>query len=208
MIAKNGGTRWPLLSSSTRDCVVDEELGDSTSYINFRRSRTKRRSSSSRVSKRNGGSGYYSRRMIVLHSRAPENPTSLPQTAALRAPAGVALGRVRDPLAHEITCVPAFGLSVEAFYKPPQKLHTVGIAMAYYEYQFLGGEAVVFYERTIMRLAALGEGFPRICNTIALERGAERAAAGQGRSIIDRLPRRGAPNRGTIKLLMGLIEIS
>ena len=69
----------------------------------------------------------------------------------------MALGGVGPPLAHKITRVPAFGLSVEAFSIPPQKLHTVGIAMACHVYQFLEGEAVVFYERTMVRLAALGE---------------------------------------------------
>lgn len=120
----------------------------------------------------------------------------------------MALERVRPPLAHKITRIPAFGLSVDAFYTSPQKLHTVAIAMARCAYQILGGKAVVFYGCTIMRLAAIGEGFSRICKKIALERAAERAAAGQGRSIIDWLPRRSAPNRGTRKLLVGLMEIT
>ncbi len=72
----------------------------------------------------------------------------------------------------------------------------------------MGDEAVVFYGRTIMRLAALGEGFSRICTTIVTERGAERAAAGLWRSIVGWLPRRNAPNRGTIKLLVGLKKIT
>ena len=59
-----------------------------------------------------GGPGYYSRRIDCPPFDAPENPTSLPQTATLRAPAGVALGGFRPPLIHTITCVPAFGLSV------------------------------------------------------------------------------------------------
>ena len=67
---------------------------------------------------------------------------------------------------------------------------------------------MVFYGRKIMRLAALGDGFSRICRKIALGRAAERAAAGQGRSIIDRVPRRSAPNRGTSKLIVGLVEIT
>ena len=101
----------------------------------------KEREFSSRVSKQIGGSHYYSRRMS-LHSKPRESHVT-PQTAALRAPAGVALGRVRPPLAHNITRVPAFGLSVEAFYfgtyQSPQKLHTVGIKLACYMYQFFGG---------------------------------------------------------------------
>lgn len=86
-------------------------------YINFRRSRTKRGQCSSRGSKHNGGSYYYSRGFAPPDG-CPEGPGWL----------GL---RVRRPLAHEITRVPAFGLSVEAFYE------ALGTAGTFQVYQFM-----------------------------------------------------------------------
>ena len=95
--------------------IVFNAFCDNTSYITFRWSSHKDKEFSSRVSKEKSRIW---RIWLIFPSddcppfEAPEIPTSLPQTAALRAPAGVALGRLSPPLTHTITCVPAFGLSV------------------------------------------------------------------------------------------------
>ena len=55
--------------------------------------------------------------ILLFPSEGPRKSQVTPRTAAPRASAGVAFG-LRAPLAHEITRVPpAFGLSVEVFYK-------------------------------------------------------------------------------------------
>ena len=140
--------------------------------------------------------------MLFPSNDPKDSHVTTPDGCPFRATAGVCL-RLRLPLAHKITRVPASGLSVEMFYKATaQELHTVGTAPALLSVPILlgGGTVLVWTHDNYDLLRASGKDSLTL-PTVALEKGAECAAAGQGQSIINWLPRRNQPSRGPNKLL-------